>query len=91
MDNNDNLWIHRYDEPPSFVSTISDNWIINTTIFAKYPLIKKWFYKYALPQGLKKRKSLLLYSSRRQMGKTEFSEFASALTSFFIAFKLILV
>lgn len=84
--NNDNLWIHRYDEPPSFVSTISDNWIINTTIFAKYPLIKKWFYKYALPQGLKKRKSLLLYSSRRQMGKTEFSKGLVADESNYIIF-----
>lgn len=72
--NNDNLTLLRYDEPPSYVSTIPDYWIINTTIFAKYPLIKKWFYKYALPIGLKKRKSLLLYSSRRQMGKAEFSK-----------------
>ena len=54
--------------PPPF------SWIPNNEIFEKYPLIKKWFFQYASPQNLPKRKALLLYSDFPFLGKTEFSK-----------------
>lgn len=54
--------------------TPSFSWIPNNEIFEKYPLIKKWFFQYASPQDLPKRKALLLYSDFPFLGKTEFSK-----------------
>lgn len=42
-------------------------------ILIRYPLIKKWWENWCKPEGLTRRKALLLYSSERALGKSSFA------------------
>lgn len=55
-------------------NNISSHWVINKDIFEKYPLIHKWFYQYAFPEGLRMRKALLLYSTKQFLGEFSFAK-----------------
>lgn len=48
-------------------------WIYPEHLKGKYPLIEKWFNTWCVTEDLRRRKSLLLYSKKRCLGKTEFA------------------
>ena len=48
-------------------------WAYPEHLKGKYPIIENWFTNWARPDDLLRRKALLLYSSKRAMGKTQFA------------------
>lgn len=50
------------------------DWNIDNYIFSRFPLIKKWFFHHCESKGLRKRKSLLLFSKMQNVGKKYFAQ-----------------
>lgn len=50
------------------------DWNVNDYIFSRFPQIKKWFFHHCEPKGLRKRKSLLLFSKMKNVGKKYFAQ-----------------
>lgn len=62
-------------------------WSFPEHMKGKYPLIEKWFSQWCIPEDLKRRKGLLLYSQKRCLGKTEFALSLVNHESYYVIFR----
>lgn len=71
---NNNMVVELDDIDEGLTPLPSFSWVPNESVFTNYPFIKKWYELYAIPENLRKRKALLLYSDCPSLGKTEFAK-----------------
>ena len=71
---NNNMVVELDDIDEGLTPLPSFSWSPNEIVFTNYPFIKKWYELYAIPENLRKRKALLLYSDFPSLGKTEFAK-----------------
>ena len=71
---NNNMVVELDDIDEGLTPLPSFSWVPNESVFTNYPFIKKWYELYAIPESLRKRKALLLYSDCPSLGKTEFAK-----------------
>ena len=71
---NNNMVVELDDIDEGLTPLPSFSWVPNESVFTDYPFIKKWYELYAIPENLRKRKALLLYSDCPSLGKTEFAK-----------------